>query len=57
MSEILLKIDRVPVYVDEDEHLSLTGEFTGDGDGSPRCYGPESSDPLDYLGNPGTPGN
>jgi hypothetical protein len=57
MSDVLLKIGGVPVYVDEDEHLSWTGEFTVDGDGSPRCYGPEGTDPLDYLGNAGYPGN
>jgi Fungal chitosanase of glycosyl hydrolase group 75 len=57
MSEVLLKIGGVPVYVDEDEHLSWTGEFTVDGDGSPRCYGPEGTQPLDYLGNAGYPGN
>lgn len=55
--DVLLKIGGVPVYVDEDEHLQWTGEFTVDGDGSPRCYGPDGTDPLDYLGNAGYPGN
>lgn len=27
-----------------------------DGDGSPRVYGPEGTDPLDYLANAGKPG-
>jgi hypothetical protein len=58
MSEVLLKICGKPVYIDydgEQEHLSWTGEFTVDGDGSPRCYGPKGCkpEPLDYLGNAG----
>ena len=57
MSEVLLKIGGVPVYVGKDEHLSWTGEFTVDADGSPRAYGPSGTQPLDYLGNAGYPGN
>lgn len=31
--------------------------MTVDADGSPRCYGPEGTKPLDYLANAGHPGN
>jgi hypothetical protein len=59
MSEVLLTIAGVPVYIDTEvsEHLSWTGEFTVDADGSPRAYGPKGTQPLDYLGNAGYPGN
>src|SRR5258705_4168472 len=59
MSEVLLTIDGEPVYIESTEHLYWTGEFTVDGDGSPRCYGPAGCKPtpLDYLGNAGSPGN
>ena len=61
MADVLLKIDGVPVYIDHDEngmeHVYWTGEMTVNGDGSPRCYGPEGTEPLDYLDNAGQPGN
>jgi len=59
MSEVLLTIGGVPVYIDSEvrEHLSWAGEFTVDADGSPRCYGPKGTQPLDYLGNAGYSGN
>lgn len=59
MSEVLIDVGGDPVYVAHQEHLWWTGEFTVDGDGSPRCYGPSgcSPDPLDYLGNAGHDGN
>lgn len=61
MSEILLKIGGVPVFVDYDddgfEHVYWTGEMTIDADGARNAYGPEGTDPLDYLGNAGEPGN
>ena len=63
MSEILCYVGGDPVEVEYDcagmEHVSWTGEYTVDGDGSPRCYGPShcSPDPLDYLGNAGYQGN
>lgn len=31
--------------------------MTIDADGSPRAYGPRGTEPLDYLGNAGHPGN
>lgn len=59
MSEVLLVISGEPVYIESSEHLYWMGEFTVDGDGSPRCYGPKgcSPEPLDYLGNAGSKGN
>lgn len=60
MSEVLLKIGGVPVHIGYDgdqEHLSWTGEYTVDADGSPRAYGPSGTQSLDYLGNAGYPGN
>ena len=57
MSEVLLTIAGVPVYIDRHEHISWIGEFTVDADGHPQCYGPGGTQPLDYLGNAGCPGN
>jgi hypothetical protein len=54
---VLLRIGGKPVWEGEDGHLTWIGEFTIDADGSPRCYGPRGTDPLDYLGNAGYPGN
>lgn len=59
--EVLLKIGGQPVWINrsDGEHVWWTGEMTVDGDGSPRCYGPKgcNPEPLDYLGNAGSPGN
>lgn len=54
--EVLLKINGVPVFWDG-EMIEYTGELTCCADGSPRCYGPEgcTPEPLDYLGNAGSP--
>jgi hypothetical protein len=54
--DVLLKISGVPVFWDG-EVISFTGEMTSCSDGSPRCYGPSgcSPEPLDYLGNAGSP--
>jgi hypothetical protein len=61
MSNVLLTISGKPVYIEHDEngqeHIWWTGEFTVDGDGSPRCYGPKGTQPLDYLGNAGVSPN
>jgi hypothetical protein len=58
MSEVLLKIGGEPVYIEHaGEHVWWTGEMTIDADGSPRAYGPSGTEPLDYLGNAGYPGN
>jgi Fungal chitosanase of glycosyl hydrolase group 75 len=57
MSEVLLTIQGKPVFIDHGEHVWWNGEMTIDADGSPRAYGPEGTDPLDYLGNAGYPGN
>ena len=56
MSEILLEVRGIPVFLDSQEHLVWEGEFTVDADGHPRCYGPKGTKPLDYLGNAGSPG-
>ena len=55
--EILMKISGVPVYWIDDEYIQFEGEMTSCADGSPRCYGPSgcSPEPLDYLGNAGSP--
>ena len=57
--EVLLKICGVPVYINrsDGEHVWWTGEMTIDADGHPKCYGPSGTQPLDYLGNAGSPGN
>jgi hypothetical protein len=61
MSEVLLKIGGVPVFIDYydngKEYVYWTGEMTIDADGSPRAYGPSGTKPLDYLANAGSPGN
>ena len=59
MSDVLITVGGVPVYIAAQEHLWWTGEMTVDCDGSPRAYGPEgcSPSPLDYLANAGYPGN
>ena len=51
-----MKINGAPVYWDG-EVISYHGEMTSCSDGSPRCYGPSgcSPEPLDYLGNAGSP--
>jgi hypothetical protein len=54
MSEVLMKINGVPVYWDG-EMISYTGEMTCCADGAPNCYGPKSPPALDYLGNAGSP--
>ena len=41
----------------EDGLVSYFGELTIDADGSPRCYGPAGTRPLDALANAGRPGN
>lgn len=57
----LFSISREPVNLFDDggrERVEYLGEFTVDGDGSPRCYAPEGvSGALDYLANAGRPGN
>jgi hypothetical protein len=57
MSEVLLKINGVPVYQDADGSVHWVGEFTIDADGCPHAYGPEPPNGLDYLANAGYPGN
>lgn len=54
--QVLLKISGVPVYWDGNM-IEFVGEMTSCADGSPRCYGPSgcSPEPLDYLGNAGSP--
>ena len=54
--ETLLVISGTHVYWDG-EVIEYTGECTSCADGSPRCYGPSgcSPEPLDYLGNAGSP--
>lgn len=58
MSEVLLTVGGEPVYIEKQEYVYWTGEFTVNGDGSPRCYGPKGCKPtpLDYLGNAGSYG-
>lgn len=56
-SEVLMTISGAPVNVRYQEHVWWIGEMTIDADGSPRAYGPEGTEPLDYLGNAGYPGN
>ena len=56
MSDVLITIQGTPIYIDVQEHLLWVGEFTVNGDGHPRCYGPKGTKPLDYLGNAGRPG-
>lgn len=55
MSKVLLKIGGVPVYQDADGSVHWVGEMTIDADGCPRSYGPEGTEPLDYLANAGYP--
>jgi hypothetical protein len=57
MSEILMYVGGQPVNISYQEHVWWVGELTVDADGSPRAYGPEGTDPLDYLANAGYPGN
>jgi hypothetical protein len=57
MSKVLLKVGGVPVYQDDDGSVHWVGEMTIDADGCPRAYGPEGTEPLDYLANAGYPGN
>jgi hypothetical protein len=57
MSEILMYVGGQPVNINYQEHVWWVGELTVDADGSPRAYGPEGTDPLDYLANAGYPGN
>lgn len=55
VSKVLLKIGGVPVYQDADGSVHWMGEMTIDADGCPRAYGPEGTEPLDYLANAGYP--
>lgn len=57
MSKVLLKVGGVPVYQDADGSVHYVGELTIDADGCPHAYGPEGTEPLDYLANAGYPGN
>ena len=59
MSEVLMKIGGVPVYLDPDGSVHFVGEFTIDCDGCPMAYGPDGClpEPYDYLANAGYPGN
>lgn len=57
MSKVLLKIGGVPVFQDDDGSIHWLGEMTIDADGCPHAYGPPGTEPLDYLGNAGYPGN
>jgi len=52
-----MSVDGENVYLNEDGSVSFLGELTVDGDGSPRCYGPPGTKPLDFLANAGNPGN
>lgn len=52
---VLLVIHGVPIYWDGARIYFETG-MTVDGDGSPRCYGPQDSG-LDFTANAGHPGN
>lgn len=54
---MLLTVGGVPVYQDEDGSVHWVGELTIDADGCPHAYGPEGTEPLDYLANAGYPGN
>jgi hypothetical protein len=55
--KVLMKISGQPVYWIDDAIIEFTGELTVCADGSPRCYGPSGCcpEPLDYLGNAGSP--
>jgi hypothetical protein len=57
VSKVLLKVNGVPVYQDNDGSVHWVGEFTIDADGCPHAYGPEPPNGLDYLANSGYPGN
>lgn len=52
-----MTVDGDAVTEMEDGRVSFLGELTVDGDGSPRCYGPPGTKPLDYLANAGGVGN
>ncbi len=53
----LFTIKKEPVTLNADGSVQFLGELTIDADGSPRCYGPAGTKPLDYLANAGYPGN
>ncbi len=53
--QIIMTIRGVPIHWDGSRIYFTTG-MTIDGDGSPRCYGPNNSG-LDYTANAGHPGN
>lgn len=55
MKTVLTTIRGMPIYWDSSKIWFTTG-MTIDGDGSPRCYGPNNSG-LDYTANAGSPGN
>ncbi len=57
MSNILFHVGFEPVTSRDDGAVSFFGGMTINGDGSPRCYGPAGTRPLDYLANAGSPGN
>ena len=48
MSEVLMKIGGVPVYLDPDGSVHFVGEFTIDCDGCPMAYGPDGCLPEPY---------
>ena len=53
----LLTIRGEPVLEHTDGRVTFSGGMTINGDGSPRCYGPPGTNPLDYLANAGYHGN
>ena len=50
-------VDGVTVYKRSDGALQWTSKAAVDGDGSPRCYHPDSKSGLDYLRDAGSVGN
>lgn len=54
----LMTVRGVPV-IEKDGGAVVFGPvgLTVDADGSPRCYGPAGTKPMDYLANAGHPGN
>jgi hypothetical protein len=61
MADILLYVGGEPVFIEHDEngmeHVYWNGDMTVDADGSPRAYGPEPPNGLDWLANAGYEGN